>query len=716
MALPFVRADLQFDVFVGYGSGGANDGLVREGNWFPVACEVFNDGPSFNAVFELSSQQVGGGQSKRMAIELPTNTRKRFVIPVFAGSSRFASWHARLLDTRGRLVAERPDLRTTDVSWETFLLGGLPRSFAGLPVFPQLAAAAGQNQAGRPEFQPKVARMTVEQFPDSPLALEGLSALYLSSERALELRAPQVTALVAWVHGGGHLVLGVEQAQDVTSLPWLDALSPVELGAMSTARSAGAFHTWLQTGASLRASDEATARAGLPRPQQQRPGTAPGPNPYTTLTPEAGFENEELAVYAATVRDGETLLSVGGRPLAVQAPRGRGWMTVLTFSPEREPFKSWKQRGWFWARLFKLPGDVFEAQGRNIYGGWSLDGVIYEMINTRQIRKLPVEWLLALLVVYLLVIGPFDQWFLKKINRQMLTWITFPAYVVLFSLLIYWIGYKLRAGETEWNELHVVDVLPRAEKAELRGRTFATLYSSVPARYRLASEQAIASLRGEFSGPAGGSQERSRVDAEIRPAGFSAEVSVPVWSSLLYVSDWQEPAAIPLTATIVPTGANVKITLQSRLPRKLTGVRVAYSDRLYLIGDLAPSETKTVTVPFASGQMLADFVRTTGFRFQEAAQRRTQAFGREGSSRLEANADTLCVASFISQMGRYQGQNRMFLYPDGLELSPLLARGDAVVLAWDAGHAPGKPLRRFDPPRVSQNTLFRLTVPVAKGP
>ena len=43
-------------------------------------------------------------------------------------------------------------------------------------------------------------------------------------------------------------------------------------------------------------------------------------------------------------------------------------------------------------------------------------------------------------VACLVVIGPLDQYWLKKINRQMLTWITFPTYVVLFSLLSYFIG------------------------------------------------------------------------------------------------------------------------------------------------------------------------------------------------------------------------------------------------------------------------------------
>ena len=41
-------------------------------------------------------------------------------------------------------------------------------------------------------------------------------------------------------------------------------------------------------------------------------------------------------------------------------------------------------------------------------GGWSIDGVFGAMIDSKQVRKLPVEWLLLLLIVYLVVIGPLD--------------------------------------------------------------------------------------------------------------------------------------------------------------------------------------------------------------------------------------------------------------------------------------------------------------------
>jgi hypothetical protein len=330
------------------------------------------------------------------------------------------------------------------------------------------------------------------------------------------------------------------------------------------------------------------------------------------------------------------------------------------------------------------------------------------------VRKLPVEWLLALLLVYLVVIGPFDRWFLKRINRQMLTWLTFPAYVVFFSLLIYYIGYRLRAGETEWNELHLVDVLPRTEQTAWRGRTYATLYSSSNARYRLGSEQPVASLRSEFLGPSGGRQESARVEATLKPNGFQAEVAVPVWTSLLYISDWEQPGQAPVSATVAAQGNQWTVTVQNHLTRPLTALRLALGDRVFALGDLEAGQTKTVTLSTAQGQTLAEFVRLHSQRFITAAQQRHQAFGREQSGLLDLTPEGVAAASLISAGGNYQGVQRSFVYPEGTDLAPLLARGQAVLFAWDVGQSALNPvLPRFTPPRSARNTMYRLAVPVA---
>ncbi len=712
------RAELQFDVFVGYGSSGAGDGIVREGGWFPVACEVFNDGPGFEAVFELSSRQLGGGQVRRLALELPTNTRKRFSFPMFAGA-RYTSWEARLLDAKGRVQARREELRTRELAWETYLLGALGASPGGQPAFPR----AGHN---RPEQQPTVARLTLEQFPENPIALESLNAIYLNSARAPELRVPQAQALVAWVLGGGHLIVAPDQLTDLTGTPWLADLLPVEWGELTPLRAGAALHQWVVTGSRLTLAAPAprvpgpTAPAPI-APNRPRPTAQPGVNPYERLQPDAGFAGGELPVFHARVREGTVRLAAGDRPLVVTMPRGRGQVTLLTFNPEREPFRSWAHRAWFWARLCELPGEWFTEQARNLYGGWSLDAVYGAMIQTRQVRKLPVGWLLALLVVYLGVIGPFDRWFLKKINRQMLTWVTFPAYVVLFSLLIYYIGYRLRAGETEWSELHVVDVLPQGEQALLRGRTYASIYSPANVRYRLGSELPSATLRSEFLGPAAGGQESARTEAVLQPTGFEAGVAVPVWSSLLLVSDWQTTVAAPLVATPGRNAAGrATVTLQNRLPHALADVVLVADQQVYPVGELAAGARRVVELDAPGGRSLAVQLDSQFPRIYQAAQRRQRAFGGGDTEFLEPTTDTLLAATFVSRAAAATGLTtagtRSFVYPAGLELGEVLRRGQGVVLARDPEQAPpGVTLARFKAPRTSRLTWWRLAVPLATG-
>src|SRR5438309_10839805 len=64
---------LQFDVFLGY------DGVVPEASWFPVVCEIKNEGPSFTGTIELTSDNQA--QTRRLMVELPTGTLKRVVRP-----------------------------------------------------------------------------------------------------------------------------------------------------------------------------------------------------------------------------------------------------------------------------------------------------------------------------------------------------------------------------------------------------------------------------------------------------------------------------------------------------------------------------------------------------------------------------------------------------------------------------------------------------------
>ncbi|MEO7300234.1 MAG: hypothetical protein ABI042_16845 [Verrucomicrobiota bacterium] len=689
------KCALQFDVFPGY------DGVVPEAGWFPVVCEVRNDGPSFTAFFEITSGQFNGGQVRRVPLELPTNTRKRVVVPVFS-SSRYGNWNFRLIDDRDKIRAEQLNIHPRkQIASEIPMVAALARTVSGVPVLPPI-------KPSQQELQPVAARLQASLFPDNPIALEGLDTLYLNAAIASELKIPQREALLAWLHGGGHLVVSVEQLSDLTAQAWLEEVLPSELTAVQPVKIESALQMWLQTGTVKLIQPSALEPPAKPSDKRRsQTKNVLAPNPFSELSDDPKFEQGEMSALTGKLRDGIVLAKSGEIPLVIQAVRGRGRLTLLAFSVEREPFISWKNRPWFWAKLSEIPIGLYQSSEYNMYGGHSTDGIFGSLIDSKQVRKLPLAWLLLLLVVYLVVIGPLDQFWLKKINRQMWTWLTFPAYVLIFSVLIYFIGFQLRAGDSEFNELQIVDILPRGEKAVLRGRTYASIYSPSNKLYPLASEQPFATLRGEFMSSYGGAEESSRATVIQRGNNFAAQVSVPVWTSQLFVSDWLQAAESPLKISTVREGNDWSVSVQNKLDRKLSETRIVVSNRVYTVGDIAARENKKVRLQIKQGTPLKDFTRQNGSQFFNAVQSRQHTFG---NNQPQMNVPlSAMAASFSAQLN--EGNGQYFISPDGFELSKFAERGDVIFLAWDEGHSLTKPLNQFTPRRSHRDTLLRLVVP-----
>ena len=717
------QAELQFDVFVGYGLG-ASDGVVAEGNWMPVTCEIFNDGPSFNGVVELTSSQAN--QRYSVPVELPTGTRKRILVPVYV-SGRWFTMEARLRDSRGKLRAQHNQLQARLIADRSSpLIGSLSRTLSGAVVLPEKPARPADNQ-----LTPAVARLSSELFPDHPMALEGLSVLYLHPARAVELKAGQVTALLAWLHGGGHLIVAAEQPGEVNAVPWLRQLLPCEITGVAPTAQHGVLQAWLHADSRRPLPGQVDRSSGnsrrppvrhngpngpqvvIPNAPEVPASEAPEePNPFVRLPEEASFESAPMLVAGATLRDGKVLVGADSAPLAIQCERGRGTLTVLLFSPELEPFKSWANRGWFWAKLCGVPIEWLGGWKFARVSGASLDAVFGAMIDSQQIRKLPIGWLFALLLAYLAVIGPVDQYVLKRLNRQMLTWVTFPAYVVFFSVLIYYIGYRLRAGETEWNEFHVIDVVPHGQRADWRGHSYGSVYSPANAQYPVTCDAPYATLRGERDVYG---QEMSRVEIEQQGNTFKGRLNAPIWTSQLFLTDWWRQDKLPINVTIAPSLNNqYEVTVENLTGRQIPQARLVLDGKVHELGELVAS--KTFTVGRSIGEDLGVFVSRQASRFQNAASQRRSQFGNDGSH-LSDFYNASSAASFASlikhgnESDQFQPYQQTSVVPSrDFDLAASTARGDAVLLAWLPGETLVAPLNRFTPRRSHRDTLLRVIV------
>ena len=698
-------AKIQFDVFPGH------DGVARAGGWFPVLIEVFNDGPGFDAIIEVGQAQIGG-TPQRMAVELPTNTRKRLLFNCFSTSHGLLTLDARLLDKSGKVRAENMGQRLAQVAWENFILGAAPQSYAGMPSFPEVASKGS-------DFQPRVTRLSVgqglETFPDNPITLESLNAIYLNSSRAIELKEPQADALLAWVHAGGHLVVAVDQPGDVSATAWLRDVLPVTVQGSANASVGGAITRWLKQ-SDPRPGSGNLAFALQPPPISQQGANGGQPSPYDSLKLDASLTSTaQSPVVGFAPRQGQAVVSADNRPLIVSGPKGRGLVTAIAFNPEREPFKSWKDKTWFWAKVAGIPDNLLRKPDINVWGGRAIDAVFGAMIETRQVRKLPVGVLLLLLLVYLLVIGPIDRWWLKKINRPMLTWVTFPAYVLLFSVLIYYIGFRLRAGSSEWTELHVVDIYPRSGDALLRGRTFASVYSPANDVYPMSIKADAAHFRTEFLGVAGNAAMGNRARVRVEAKGFDADLEVPVWTSMLAVGDWVASGQPPVEARL--DGPN--LVLANRRDATLTNVVVVHDQKALTIPSLAGGETLRIDLAVARAQddsiNVSDLTRDWSATFNAVANSRGDVFGGQGQEHIDNWPGASVAASLTQRVSGNDDGQRHFVWPPGFDLSPMVDRGEVLVMAFARNDSVLPGVNRFRAVQQSRHTLYRLVLNRARN-
>ena len=706
-------AAVQLDLFAGY------DGKVHAGSWFPVAIEVFNDGATLEGSFEVLGGRFGN-QEQRFKEQLPGGTRKRFLMTVFAGSLNSAEVTVRLADARGKTIAERQQPLVV-VAADVPLLGAIAEGVSGMPRFPE-------QQDQQPERIPSVGRLETAYLPDNAVALEGLNTLYLNAAQASRISTPQADAVLGWLNAGGHLILALEQVPDLAAARWLRPLMPLAPSGSTRVRPGDALQRWLLRGPArpthaLAAPEAYDARLSRPGGRKDKNDSS---RYFQDLIGDPSVAEADTAVVTGAIAPGSTvILAESITPLVVTRAHGRGRVTLLTFNPEREPVKSWRLNRQFWAALAGVPAPLLNGHAWTDPGAASLDAVFASMIETRQVRKLPVGVLLLMLVVYLVVIGPFDRWLVRRLGRPMLTWITFPAFVALFSVLVYWIGFKLRAGQTEWTELHVVDVLPMAGTntgSGLRGRTYTSLYSPVNATYDLRLAQPSAGFRREYDGFGTGGGE-ARLTSSPGPESCDAGVFVPVWTSQMNVAEWTSFAEAPLAATISSLGGSRTVEVVNRGMEPLAQVWIVSRDGVFGASQPVPP-AGIRDFGLEGGNSLGTLVDNQLARFQEAADYRRQVFGEmQDRARIDNWAEASIAASFIGSrrkgpgsedespnFNRYGRIDRNFAAMNGLDLSAAVARGDIVVFAWVENGSPLPPINRFKALRTRRATLYRLAL------
>jgi hypothetical protein len=192
-----------------------------------------------------------------------------------------------------------------------------------------------------------------------------------------------------------------------------------------------------------------------------------------------------------------------------------------------------------------------------------------------------------------------------------------------------------------------------------------------------------------------------------------ADIFVPVWTSQLNVVEWLDFDAPPLTAVSAPDGKTGFLRVVNQTQHRFQSVWVV-DDKGYvhLWGELAAGAAAEKPLTRAAGQLpLQNFTAERNADFQTAVSRRESAFGSNERAHIDDWAGASVAASFGSYLSLNNGESRDFVWPNGLDLTGLVRRGDIVVLAWMPDASLVAPLNQFEVTHQKKGTLLRLVIP-----
>jgi hypothetical protein len=351
---------------------------------------------------------------------------------------------------------------------------------------------------------------------------------------------------------------------------------------------------------------------------QQQPLRSPDGVEIAKLVPGAGVD----------VPASEGGLGKPARPLVVESACGLGHVLLVAFDIDAAPFIGWAGQTAFWTRVQKMlepplpkPSDPNRLRF-GIDDRQELASLMQDSLESfGEITVISFGWVALLILLYIIVVGPLDYLFLKKVVKRLeWTWVTFPAVVLVVSALAYFTAYWLKGNDLKINKIDIVDIdlnPPLDEKdprPQVYGSTWFTLFSPRIQNYTVGIEPAEpdwgaagggkadqhAPLVGWMGRPENvyggtgrsGSQSLFRRSYEYTE-GASALVGVPiqVWATKSFYARWELPGPPPFNADLrhAPADSRVLIgTITNNLPVELQDVVLLHMNKYYELHRLPP--------------------------------------------------------------------------------------------------------------------------------
>ncbi|MFF6014918.1 hypothetical protein [Lysinibacillus fusiformis] len=247
-------------------------------------------------------------------------------------------------------------------------------------------------------------------FPEDEQGLAMANVIVVDEVAIADLAQKQQEALLKWVQDGGTLLLGASDQIDATAGVFKDYL-PMSLSQEMTSISA----------------ETLTKLSG------------------------GGIFTQPISIHTATNhKESLPVLTENNVVLASKKKIGSGEIIQTAFSLGDQPLASMDGYAALLAKIIDIQS--ISQQGMMSQGQSPLDQISYELRNINELFpsfEVSVSYMLIVIILYIIIIGPVLYFVLKKIDKREHAWWIIPVFSIVLSIGLFIVGAKDRVVQPQ---------------------------------------------------------------------------------------------------------------------------------------------------------------------------------------------------------------------------------------------------------------------------
>jgi len=457
----------------------------------------------------------------------------------------------------------------TAVSEDELLIGLVGRSRFGLGQLADKVECRSDRRSGKVYIKDKLPRM----LPWDWTGYASLDALILYDPDWSELSLGQLSAISQWVNNGGRLLLVLGSHPIAADSPLIAAL-PLRIGDAKEINLSPDHLSLMKLESGEPQSLACWSLETLGEPQCCWTVNEVDGNPLVMMV-RAGFGRVGIVVF-----------DPGNMSAAHSFESERFWVYVLSNlieaqqkgSDSRRPDIA-QERSIAIIDPSEKPADQQDSYGRYSYGiSTQLAGnnaIMEYLYDIAQLRPLSIWWVILLLVILAVLIGPVDYLVLKRLDRLPLTWLTCAGWIALFTIGAYYGVRTLRAGDLQLRVISVSDGVA----SPTTGKSSPVVWSSVYAgMFAPASDDytlnglspqqwwsAIAPSQSQFYAYRQSIDLRNVYYSQHDGGNLPFSLPVSIWTMQCLLTESPQ-TDMPFTAELLQSGNRVKLRVANLSP------------------------------------------------------------------------------------------------------------------------------------------------------